>query len=108
MRDARPGGYFGTVFTFGLAWAILNVIAAWASVESLALLSIAAAARVSVTLLIGGELLGDRRIVRDLWLLPLRDLVSLAIWAWSYAGSTVQWRGDEFLIKGGRMIRVAD
>jgi ceramide glucosyltransferase len=108
VRDARPAGYFGTVFTFGLAWALLNVVAAWGSVESLALLSIAAAARVSVTLLIGGELLGDRQVLRDLWLLPLRDLVSLGIWAWSYAGSTVQWRGEEFLVKDGRMIRVAD
>ncbi|AXC10542.1 Ceramide glucosyltransferase [Acidisarcina polymorpha] len=106
VRDARPGGYFGTVFTFGLAWAILNVATSGASVESFALLSIALAARVSVALLIGGELLQDRQVVRDLWLLPARDLVALAVWAWSYAGNTVEWRGQEFVIRGGKMTRV--
>ena len=105
VRDARRGGYFGMVFSFGLAWALLNVVASAASLESLALLSIALAARVSVALLIGGELLGDRQLLRDLWLLPFRDLVALAVWAWSYAGTTVEWRGQQFAIKNGKMLR---
>jgi ceramide glucosyltransferase len=104
VRDARPAGYFGTVFTYGLAWAILNVIASGLSLESLALLSIAVAARVSVALLIGGELLGDRRLLQDLWLLPFRDLIALALWAWCYAGTTVQWRGRNFKVKNGKML----
>jgi len=28
------------------------------------------------------------------------------VWAWSYAGNTVEWRGEEFTIKGGKMTRV--
>jgi ceramide glucosyltransferase len=103
VRDARPGGYFGMVFSYALAWAILNMIASGASLESLALLSIAVAARVSVALLVGGELLGDRQILRNLWLLPLRDLISLGVWAWCYAAMTVQWRGQSFTVKGGKM-----
>jgi ceramide glucosyltransferase len=104
VRDARPSGYFGTVFTYGLAWALLNVIASGLSLESLALLSIAVAARVSVALLIGVELLGDRRLPKDLWLLPFRDLIALALWAWCYAGTTVQWRGRNFKVKNGKML----
>jgi ceramide glucosyltransferase len=105
VRDARQGGYFGMVFSFGLAWALLNVVASAASLESLALLSIALAARVSVALLIGGELLGDRQLLKNLWLLPIRDLIALALWAWCYAGTTVQWRGQEFVVKNGKLIR---
>jgi ceramide glucosyltransferase len=105
VRDARPPGYFGTVLTYGLAWALLNVIASGASLESLALLSIAVAARAAVALLVGTELLGDRQVLRDLWLLPARDLVMLGVWAWSYAGTTVRWRGDEFTIKDGKLFR---
>jgi len=105
VRDARPSGYFGIVFSYGLAWALLNVVASAASLESLALLSIAVAARVSVALLVGSLLLGDRQALRDLWLLPVRDLVALGVWAWSYAGTTVHWRGDEFTIKNGKLIR---
>lgn len=107
VRDARPFGYFGTVFSFGLAWALLNVAASAASVESLALLSVTLACRVAVALLVGVDLLGDRRTLRSLWLLPVRDLVALTLWAWSYAGNTVQWRGENFAIKGGRITRAA-
>ncbi len=106
VRDARPFGYVGLLFTYGLAWAMLNVVASGASVESLALLSIAVAARVAVALLVGGDLLGDRRILRDLWLLPARDLVALGVWAWSYAGKTVHWRGEEFTIRKGKLSRI--
>ena len=104
VRDARPPGYFGMVFTFGLAWAMLNAIASGLSLESVALLSIAAAARVSVALLVGGELLGDRHLLRNLWLLPFRDLITLSLWVWCYAGSTIQWRGHEFILKDGKML----
>jgi ceramide glucosyltransferase len=104
VRDARPGGYFGMVFTYGLAWGLLNVIASALSLESLALLSIAVAARASVALLIGGELLGDRQLLQNLWLLPVRDLITLALWGWCYAGTTVEWRGRSFTVKNGRML----
>ncbi len=106
VRDARPRDYVGVALSLGLAWALLNVLASGASLESLALLSITLAARVSVTLLVGGELLGDRQVLRDLWLLPVRDLIALVIWAWSYAGTTVRWRGEEFSVKDGRLVRI--
>ena len=103
VRDARRFGYFGTIFTNGLSWALLNVAASGASLESLALLSITFAARVAVALLVGGEMLGDRQVLRNLWLLPARDIVALGVWAWSYAGDTVAWRGETFAIKGGKI-----
>jgi ceramide glucosyltransferase len=105
VSDARPFGYLGLVCSYSLAWAILSVVASGASLESFALLSIALAARVAVALLIGGEVLGDRQVLRDLWLLPARDLVALGVWAWSYAGTTVIWRGDEFAISNGKLSR---
>jgi ceramide glucosyltransferase len=92
------------LFSYGLAWGLLNVMAAGFSIESLALLSIVAAARVSVALLVGGELLGDRQLLRDLWLLPFRDLIALGLWAWCYAGTTVEWRGQTFTVKNGKML----
>jgi ceramide glucosyltransferase len=108
VRDARPFGYLGTAFSFGLAWAMLNVVASGAGIESLALLSVTLACRVAVALLVGVDLLGDRQVLRSLWLLPIRDLVALALWAWSYAGNTVEWRGQKFAIKGGRISRIAE
>jgi ceramide glucosyltransferase len=103
MRDARKWGYLGVVFTFGLPWAILNLVAAGASLSSLALLSLVCAARVTVALTIGVGVLRDVQVLRDLWLLPLRDMVALFVWVWSYAGNTVTWRDREFSLKDGRL-----
>jgi ceramide glucosyltransferase len=108
MRDARRRGYLGVVFTFGLPWAVLNLITAGASLSSIALLSLVFAARVTLALAIGVGLLRDVQVLRDLWLLLPRDLVALGVWVWSYAGNTVIWRGQEFLLKDGKLARMRE
>lgn len=106
MRDARRWGYIGVVFTFGLPWAVLNVVAAGASLPSIALLSLLCVARVTLALAVGVGILRDRQVLRDLWLLLPRDMAALMIWAWSYSGNTVTWRGQEFLLKKGKMSKI--
>jgi ceramide glucosyltransferase len=109
VRDSRKLGYVGMVVTFGLPWAILNLIACGFGLESIALLSLAIAARVTVALAAGVGILRDRQVLRDLWLLPLRDFCALGVWIWSFAGNSVQWRGETFLLKQGKLVkRVAD
>jgi ceramide glucosyltransferase len=103
MRDARKWGYAGVIFTFGLPWAVLNVITAGASLASIALLSLVFAARVTLALSIGVGVLRDRQVLRDLWLLLLRDLIALLVWIWSYAGNTITWRDRTFLLKNGKL-----
>jgi ceramide glucosyltransferase len=103
VRDSRKGGYAGVVFTFGLPWALLNVVASGADLFSVALLSLVFAARVTMALALGVGVLRDLEVLRDLWLLPLRDIVALCVWAWSYAGNTVVWRGQEFGLKDGKL-----
>ena len=44
-------------------------------------------ARVAVALTVGVGLLGDAQVLRDIWLLPLRDFFGLGFWAWSYAST---------------------
>ncbi len=101
IRDSRKAGYLGLIFTFGLPWAILNAVASGFALESLALLSMACLARVTVALAVGVGILGDRQVLRDLWLLPVRDLAALGVWAWSFAGNTVTWRGQTFTLENG-------
>jgi ceramide glucosyltransferase len=105
-RDSRKLGYAGLVFTYGLPWALCNLVASGASLPSIALLSLTLLARVSLALAVGVGVLGDRQVIRDLWLLPARDVVALGIWIWSFAGNTVAWRGQHFSLKDGKMSRM--
>ena len=76
-RDSRRWGYTGLVFTFGLPWAFLNLIAAGLSLESIALFVLALLVRVALALVVGVGILGDTQVLRDLLLLLPRDLIAL-------------------------------
>lgn len=103
MRDSRPAGFAGLVFSLPLAWAILNLIASGFSLVAFAVFSLALLFRVSLALGVGVGILEDRQVLRDLWLLPLRDLLALVVWAWSYASDTIVWSGERFHLKKGKL-----
>jgi len=107
VRDARAGGYLGLGSTFGLMWALLNLAAAHGALWAWAVLGAVAMLRVAVALVVGRSVLQDGNLLKHLWLLPLRDLIAVAVWAASWAGHTVTWRGDRFELKDGRLIRPA-
>ena len=104
VRDSRRAGYLGLALTYVLPWALLNVAANGADLPSLSLLATALFVRATVALSIGLGLLGDRQLLRDLLLVPLRDCLGLALWAWSFAENTVTWRGLRFRLKQGTLI----
>ncbi|MCU1312841.1 MAG: Ceramide glucosyltransferase [Acidobacteriaceae bacterium] len=107
-RDSRRWGYAGLIFTFGLPWAFLNLIAAGFSIESMVLFVLALTVRVPLALVVGAGVLRDIQVLRDLWLLLPRDLIALALWCWSFASDEVTWRGQRFLLHGGKLIRLPD
>src|SRR5258708_34286679 len=84
-----------------LSWALFTSIAIWFELWSFSLLSLVALARVAVALSVGVGVLRDGQVLRDLWLLPLRDFFGLGFWAWSFAGDTVGWRGGGVGFWGG-------
>ncbi len=106
VRDSRKGGYVGLVSTFGLMWALLNLIVSHAEPWSWAVLGGVALLRLAVALAVGRGALQDRTLLKNLWLLPVRDLVAVLVWLASFAGHTVTWRGDRFELKNGRLVRV--
>jgi ceramide glucosyltransferase len=104
IRDSRSGGYFGLVFTFGLMWAGLLVLAGHWATWAWEIAGLTLLLRVAVALVVGEALLGDRRLLHQLWLLPIRDLLAVAIWIASFMGHTVTWRGDRFELKAGKLM----
>ena len=105
-RDSRKWGYVGLGITYALPWALATMIASGFALWSFSLLSMVVLARVAVALVVGVGVLRDGQVLRDLWLLPLRDFTGLVFWAWSFAGDTVVWRGDVFRLRDGRLLRV--
>jgi ceramide glucosyltransferase len=103
VRDARPWGYAGLIFTHGLAWALLNVVASGLSPLSLWLLGLSFFLRLALAMTVGAQVLADHQVLPGLWLLPFRDLVAIAIWAFGFAGNTIVWRGQRFELKDGKL-----
>ena len=94
-RALRPGGYVGTIVTHGAAPAIAMVLAARPA-TGCAVLAAWGLIR------IGGAAVHARALglsARDLALLPLADLVAVALYVGSLAGRSVEWGGGRFRIR---------
>jgi ceramide glucosyltransferase len=66
---------------------------------------VVAAARFASGYVLCGAVLGDQRTMRDLWLIPARDMVGVAVWFASFGGDTIVWRGEKFHLKDGKLTR---
>jgi ceramide glucosyltransferase len=106
VKDRRGAQYFGLIVTFGLVWAVLGVALAPHAWWAWLVLAITAAFRVISALKIGRGVLADPQVLRDLWLLPLRDIIGLAIWLTSYFGDEVEWRSLRFRLHHGKLERI--
>lgn len=105
VRDRRPMQYIGLIVTFALAWAVFAVIAAPFARWTSAVLVLTTAVRFSAAVRLGRGVLGDPRLIRALWLLPMRDFIALAVWLVSFAGQEVEWRGERFRLRKGKLHR---
>lgn len=105
IRDRRRGGYLGLGFTFALPWALLAFACSAAAAWSSLLLAGVFALRMVEAWVLCGAVLNDHRALRDLWLVPLRDLLGLYVWIVSFTGNTVEWRGEIFKLKAGKLSR---
>jgi len=103
IRASRPGGYAGLLLTFTLPWAIAALclsrgIAGWV-LFGLALLSRSTLAYV------GSRLVLREKQPASIFLLPLSDLVGVAVWFGGMFGSTILWRGERFVLQNGLLVR---
>ncbi len=105
MRDSRPGGYSGLVFTFGLLWSAVCLITSGGGAWAWVLLAMTGFLRFLLAGFMDAVVLGGRQSLWSYLLLPLRDFVAAAVWLGSFAGNTVTWRGDRFKLKDGKLIR---
>ncbi len=102
LRNVRPAGYLGMIFTHGLPWAIAAAAVAFAS-GWLGLAGFYLGAylvlRLSVAYAAGVWGLGDKHVGSKLWLAPLRDAISAVVWLAGLFTSRITWRGLEYRVK---------
>jgi ceramide glucosyltransferase len=85
---------------YPLAWALLALLASGGEQWALALLLAVWAGRAMLARRIDATL--RLRPQAPIWLLPLRDLISIAVLLASFAGRRVEWRGRTMLAEDAR------
>lgn len=104
IRSIDPLGHLGSALVHPLAFALLAVAFSGGAWWACSLALAAMCARLALKLLSDRAL---RQRCRDLWLLPLWDLVSFAIFVASFRSSRVIWRGFSFKVDGDGLLSAA-
>jgi ceramide glucosyltransferase len=96
IRALEPAGFAASVLQYPLFWMLLAVLASggalWVCLTFLVVWSIRALAVTGIEHALRG-MLGGLAFRSPLWLLPIRDLLSVCEWVVSHAGRRVDWRG---------------
>jgi ceramide glucosyltransferase len=104
IRASRPWGYAGLALTQGVPAALL-LLAFSRGPAAIALAGATLALRLATAWFVAVRCLRDRVARRSLWLVPLRDLLSCALWLAAFFGDSVVWRGARYRLgKGGRLL----
>jgi ceramide glucosyltransferase len=103
IRAARPGGYAGSIVTHVLPLSVLFALISPWPLTGVAAIAIAAALR----MLLHEEARKTfaPRTGGSLWLIPVRDFLSVGVWCSSFLGRRVTWREERYRVDGdGRML----
>jgi ceramide glucosyltransferase len=103
LRNIRPWGHAGLVFTHGLVWSLAAAAVAPSKAVAIGYVVSYLVLRLLMAWVIGVWGLKDPVLRRRLWLVPLRDAVAFLIWLASFASNRIQWRGLKFTIRKGRL-----
>ncbi|WP_175107439.1 bacteriohopanetetrol glucosamine biosynthesis glycosyltransferase HpnI [Pararobbsia alpina] len=103
IRSIDPIGHLGSALTYPFALAVLGCIlcggTAWAWAFVLGALVARLSLKVGVDRTLGQP-------TRDLWLMPVWDVLSFAIFLTSFVSKRVTWRGARFQVRGDGLMTV--
>jgi ceramide glucosyltransferase len=92
IRAVRPVGYGFSFVTFGVPTAAFGVLLSGGAPAAFAMLAVTAVTRLMLHFRIRHR--GSTAL--QLLLLPVRDVLSLALWSWSFATRRVHWRNEHY------------
>ena len=104
-RAAHPAGFFATILVRSVPFALFFAICRSGDAVGLMVLGGTIGLRLGTGALILGWGLRDKEGLKNLALLPLRDLTAFASWVLAFTKRTVVWRGSEFILtRDGRLV----
>jgi ceramide glucosyltransferase len=106
MRAVRPVGYFLAVVTYGFVWSALALVATGAAAPAVVVAAAHAGVRLAVHDVARRALSSRAPGWSHAALLPLRDALSIVLWAAAFTGRTVRWGPHRFVVDlFGRLTR---
>ena len=94
IRAIQPSGYGFSFVTFGIPVTVLQALLVRGASTAVGFLAVTALARVMLHLSVRRK--GTNALL--IFLLPLRDFLSFALWGWSFTTRRVQWREERYHI----------
>jgi len=107
IRVSTPGKYPGLLLTYPIPLAVVFCCAARFGAVGFAVLLAAVALRMMAAWDIAG-LVGKREDRRSLWLLPMRECMSAAVWCAGLVGRSIAWRGERFVMSRDGTLKSPD
>jgi ceramide glucosyltransferase len=104
MRNIRPWGHLGLLFTFGLAWSLFAVAVRPTVMSAAAYLGTYFALRLLMTWELGTWGLKEPFRLRYLLYIPVWDALAILIWLASFTRSTIRWRDLDYYIRNGELV----
>ncbi|MHB8501331.1 MAG: bacteriohopanetetrol glucosamine biosynthesis glycosyltransferase HpnI [Candidatus Acidiferrales bacterium] len=109
LKNVRPLGYVGMLFTHGLPWTLVaGAVAISAGWSRLAVAYVLAylVLRFGVVWITAAWGLGDGRVARKLLLVPVHDAISFVVWVGGFFFNKIVWRGSVYRVRKGLLIPV--
>jgi ceramide glucosyltransferase len=100
LKQIEPLGYALTFLTDSLVLSIFTGITLFITIESLILLYLPIVITLSLRVLLHNstnKMINSKRVT-EIWLIPLRDILSFCIRIISYIGNSVRWRNNTFVV----------
>jgi ceramide glucosyltransferase len=102
VRSVRPLGYSLSFVTYAIPIALLHMVASSSGIMGGAILTAAVALRLAAHRAARRAL--GASVGGAAWLVPVRDALCVGVWAVSFFGQTVQWKGHDIAVgHGGRL-----
>jgi ceramide glucosyltransferase len=104
MRNMRPWGHLGLIFTLGLPWALVAIAVQPTWPVAAVYLGAYLAFRIGITEVIGSWGLKQPGVYRRWWMIPVWDFLAACIWLVSFTRNKIRWRDGYYRIVEGELV----